>query len=144
MVNLQLLDSLSGGYFVFQRNDYILDEGIYTELYCALFGTSSPDWLLDSAFETQSEKIASRTENALKTHNTNTDTDISLIKKAVLDDLERFTTKNKKILIEDVAILLYSNNAIRIVIELTGNTEAFNFIYSKTKQSLDNISYKIY
>ena len=39
-------------------NDYILDEGIYSELYAALFSTSSPDWWGDSAFSVQSEKIA--------------------------------------------------------------------------------------
>ncbi len=144
MVNLQLIDSLSGGSFEFQRNDYILDEGIYSELYAALFGTSSSDWWGDSAFSVQSEKVASRTENALKTHNSNTDGDISLIRKAVIDDLERFTTKNPKITVQDIAILIYVNGAIRIMIELTGNTDAFNFIYQKTKESLDNIAYKIY
>ena len=144
MVNLQLIDSLSGGSFEFQRNDYILDEGIYSELYVALFGTSSSDWWGDSAFSVQSEKVASRTENALKTHNSNTDSDVSLIRKAVIDDLERFTTKNPEIEVEQIAILIYANNAIRIMIELTGNTDAFNFIYQKTKESLDNIAYKIY
>ena len=144
MVNLQLIDSLSGGSFEFQRNDYILDEGIYSELYAAISSTNSSDWWGDSAFSVQSEKIASRTENALKTHNSNTESNVSLIRKAVIDDLEKFTTKNPEIEVKQIAILIYANGAIRIMIELTGNTDAFNFIYQKTKESLDNISYKIY
>lgn len=143
MNNLQMIDTLDGGYFVFARNDYPLDEGIYTELYCCLFGTKS-DWWGDTAFNVQSEKITSRTQNALKIHNSNLDSDVNLIKKAVYDDLERFTTKNPEVEIEDVAILVYSNNAIRIIIEITGNTDAFNFIYQKTKESLENITYKAY
>ncbi len=143
MNNLQLIDSLDGGYFVFTRNDYILDEGIYSELYCTLFSTSVPEWWGDNAFNIKTEKVASRTENALKTHNTNTDSDINLIKKAVLDDLDRFINKNNEIQIINAALVLYSNDAIEILIELSGYSDTFNFIYAKTKESLENISYTI-
>jgi len=143
MNNLQLIDSLDGGYFVFTRNDYILDEGIYSELYCTLFSTSVPEWWGDNAFGIQTPKVSSRTENALKTHNTNTDSDINLIKKAVLDDLDRFITKNNEIQVINAALALYSNNAIEILIELSGYSDTFNFIYGKTKESLENISYTI-
>jgi len=144
MVNLQLIDTLEGGYFVFSRNDYILDEGIYSELYACLFGTASSEWWGDTAFNVQSEKIASRTENALKNHNSNSDSDVNLIKKAIIDDLARFTNKNNEIQVENLAILIYSNKAIEILIELTGNSDTFNFIYNKTSESLDNITYKAY
>ncbi|MDA3953118.1 MAG: hypothetical protein PF485_05695 [Bacteroidales bacterium] len=144
MHNLQLIDTLDGGYFVFKRSDYIIDEGIYSELYACFFGTSSPDWWADSAFSVQSEKVASRTENALRTHNSNSISDINLIKKAVSDDLDRFTSKNPKIEVKNASIVAYSNNAIMIMVELTGNTDAFNFIYTKTKESLDNIKYIMY
>jgi len=144
MGNIQLIDSFEGGYFVFARNDYPIDSGIYSELYVNLFGTSSSEWWGDGAFGVQSEKIASRTENALKTHNSNSESDINLIKKAINDDLLRFTNKNPDIEVEDLAIALYSNKAIEILIKLTGNSDTFNFIYQKTKESLENISYKIY
>lgn len=144
MHNLQLKDSFEGGYFVFQRNDYIIDEGIYSELYVCLFATSSSDWWGDGAFEVQSENIASRTENALRTHNSNSESDINLIKKAVNDDLKRFTNKNVDIEVENVAIVVYENKAIEILIELTGSSDTFNFIYQKTKESLENISYTLY
>lgn len=140
MVNLQLIDSLSGGYFVFKRNDYILDEGIYTELYCAMFSTTSSSWWADSAFGVQSEKIVSRTENALKTYNTNnSESNLNLLKKAIENDLDRFTNKNPKIKIESVTIIQKSNKELEIVIKLTGYTNSFNFIFKKTSNSLDNL-----
>jgi hypothetical protein len=144
MTNLQLIDTLDGGHFVFKRNDYILDEGIYSELYACLFGTLSSEWWGDTAFNIQTEKIASRTENALKTHNSNSIEDINLIQKAVIDDLLRFTNKNPNIQVKNSAVAVYKNSAIEILIELIGNSRTFNFIYQKTKESLDNISYKIY
>ena len=143
MVNLQLVDTLDGGYFVFKRNDYPLDEGIYTELYCTFFATKS-NWWADDAFEVQSEKVSSRTQKALTTHNSNSENDISLIKKAVSDDLERFKNKNPENEIKNAAIVVYANKAIQILVEITGNSEAFNFIFQKTKQSLDNIKYALY
>ena len=144
MFNLQLIDSFEGGYFVFSRNDYPIDQGIYSELYACLFGTSSSEWWGDNAFNVQSETIASRTEKALKTHNSNSESDINLIKKAVNDDLLRFTTKNPEIEVEEVTIIIYSNNALEIQIKLTGNSETFNFIWQKTKESLNNLTYKIF
>ena len=140
MVNLQLRDSLSGGYFVFKRNDYILDEGIYTELYIAMFGTASSNWWADSAFEVQSEKVASRTENALKIYNTNiSESNLNLIKKAIEDDLSRFTNKNPAINIESVTLLSKESKELEISIKLTGYTDSFNFIFQKTSESLSNI-----
>lgn len=144
MVNLQLIDTLDGGYFVFSRNDYILDEGIYSELYACLFATSTPEWWADTAFNTMASKIASRTENALKTNNSNTKEDANLIIKAIIDDLIRFTKKNTEVLVQKIALILYSNKAIEILIELTGYSDAFNFVYNKTSESLDNITYKAY
>lgn len=144
MVNLQLVDTFDGGHFVVERNDYISDEGVYSELYACLFGTSSPEWWGDTAFGVQSERIASRTENALKTHNSNSDSDINLIMKAIKDDLDRLTNKNPEIVIQRTAIIVYGRRGIEILIEVGGNSETFNFIYQKTQQSLDNISYKIY
>ena len=142
MTNLQLLDSLSGGSFVFKRNDYIIDEGIYSEMYACLFGTLSSGWCLDSAFDVQTEKVTSKTENTLKNYNSSGD--INLIKKAVKDDLERFTNKNPDVQIKSSAVAVYSNNAIEIIIELSGFSDSFNFIYAKTSESLKNIKYEIY
>jgi len=144
MKNLQLIDSFDGGSFVFSRNNYILDEGIYSELYCALFSTKSAGWLGDSAFNDNDFKIASKTENALTTYNSNTTENMNLLKKAIRSDCDRFTQKNPNIIVNDIALLVYSNNAIEIKIEIEGNNDSYNFIYSKTKQSLENISYKLY
>lgn len=143
MTNLQLIDTLDGGYFVFKRNDYPLDKGIYTELYCAFFATKT-NWWADTAFNVQSEKISSRTENALKTHNSNSESDIALIKKAVSDDLERFKNNNPEIEVVNAAIAVYANKTIQILVEISGNSEAFNFIYAKTSESLENIKYIMY
>jgi len=144
MKNLKLVDTLDGGYFVFARNDYILDDGIYSELYCALFSTKSASWLGDKAFGINDVKVASRTENALSTYNSNTPTNISLIKKAVKDDTDRFMQKNPNVIIKDIAIIVFSRGAIEIKIEIEGNNDAYNFIYAKTKESLENIPYKVY
>lgn len=141
MRNLQLVDSLDGGYFVFTRNDYILDDGIYSELYCAFFSTKSANWLGDGAFNINDVKVASRTENALSIYNSNTPGNISLIKKAVKDDTDRFMQKNSNILIKDIALKVYSNGALEILVEIEGNNDAYSFIYAKTAQSLDNISF---
>lgn len=138
MTNLQLIDTQQGGTLVFDRNDYPLDEGLYSELYCTFFASKS-NWLFDDAFGVQSESVSSRTEKALTTHNSNSEIDINLIKKAVSDDLERFKNKNPEVEIEGVGVGVYANKAIIIVVEITGNSEAFNFIYNKTEQSLDNI-----
>lgn len=144
MHNIQLVDTFDGGHFVVSRNDYIIDEGIYSSLYACLFATATSKWWGDSSFGIQSEKIASRTENALKTNKSNSISDVNLIKKAVIDDLLRFTNKNKEIQVENIAILIYSNKAIEILIELTGNSETFSYIYNKTSQSLDNLTYKAF
>jgi hypothetical protein len=143
MVNLQLIDSFEGGYLALQRNNYPQDRGVYSELYACLFGTSSSKWWGDGAFNVESENVTSRTENALKTHNSNSQADINLIKKAVEDDLLRFTTKNPEIQVQNISLAIYNNKAIEIIIELSGNSDTFNFIWQKTKESLENITPKI-
>ena len=139
MKNLQLVDSLDGGYFLFYRKDYPIDEGLYSELYCTLFSTLSSNWWGDGAFNINTYSIASKTQNALKTHNSNTEADINLIKKAIKDDLERFKIKNPDVEIEKISILAYVNKALEIKIEISGNSDSFNFIYSKTEESLEKI-----
>jgi hypothetical protein len=139
MINLQLVDSLDGGYFVFQRNNYILDEGIYTELYAALFSMSTATWWADGAFNTNTYNVTSRTEITLKNLASTSTADLNLVKKAVEDDLKRFTDKNSNISVKDVLIIAYQNKAIRILIDLEGFNDSFDFIFSKTQQSLTNI-----
>lgn len=143
MVNVQLEDTLDGGSMVFYRNDYPLDEGIYSELYTCLFGTASAEWLLDGAFNVNSYNISARTGITLRKNGSTSQENINLIKKAVDDDLKRFTEKNKNIEIKDVVIAYYSKT-ILIVIELTGYNDAFNFIYQKTKESLETAEFKTY
>lgn len=143
MINLQLIDSADGGYFGFERNDYPIDEGLYTEMYAALFATSSAEWLLDNAFSTISENISSRTGIALKANASISETNLNLIKKAVSDDMLRFTNKNKGIDISEIAIAYWSKT-ILIIIEVKGFDKAFNFTYSKTQESLENANFKIY
>lgn len=143
MINLQLIDSLDGGYFGFDRNDYPIDEGIYTELYCALFSTETPQWCLDVAFNVESYSISSSTGTALKNNSTINSTNLNIIKKAVLNDLSRFTNKNKSIVIKGVELATWSKTLL-IIIELTGYDEAFNFIYNKTGESLLNANFKKY
>jgi hypothetical protein len=144
MKNLQLVDSLDGGYMLFARKDYQIDDGIYSELYCALFSTKSSNWWGDNAFNINSYPIASKTENAFKSHNSNADSDINLIKKAISDDLNKFKSKNPDVEIEKISILAYVNKALEIKIYLTGNNESFNFIYTKTKESLEQIPFTTY
>jgi hypothetical protein len=143
MFNLQLIDSLEGGYFSFERNNYSIDQGIYTEMYVALFGTSSAEWWGDGALGTTSFNISSETGIALKNNNSTQESDINLIKKAINNDLDRFTTKNNEIEIKGVEVAFWSKT-ILIIIELTGYNDSFNFIYQKTKESLDNASFKTY
>lgn len=139
MHNLQLVDTLDGGHFVFIRNDYPIDEGIYTELYVALFATSSANWWGDNAFDTISANVSSRTGITLKNNASISETSLNLIKKAVEDDLKRFTNKNKNIEVSAIEVAFWSKT-ILIIIELTGFNEAFNFIYQKTQESLENIN----
>lgn len=141
--NIQLKDTLNGGTFVFVRNDYPLDEGIYTELYCAFFTNKSAAWLGDTAFEVETPPVSSKTENAVKKYNTNTEVNKNLISKAVQDDLTRFTNKNPEILIKSVNLVFYKIGALRINVEIEGNSKSYDFIVSKTKQSLENVDYDI-
>jgi hypothetical protein len=144
MVNLQLIDTLDGGSLVFQRKDYILDKGIYTELYCALFATRSATWLGDQAFDIDDYKIASRTENALGVYNSNTPDNIALIKSAVKADCERFMKKNANITVSEITLRAYVNNALEIMIKIEGINETYDFIVQKTEESLENIQYLDY
>jgi len=143
MNNIQLVDSLDGGYFAFKRNDYPIDEGIYTELYATFFGTSSAEWWADGAFEISDFNISSRTGITLKNNSSTSDTNISLIKKAVQDDLTRFTNKNPNISVQNMEVFYWSKT-ILIIVELTGFNDAFNFIYQKTKESIENADFKTY
>lgn len=145
MNNLQLIDTHEGGSFVFDRNDYSFDQGLYSEMYCALFGTSSPNWWGDTVFDIDSYPVSSKTELALKTWNTNSESDQNLLKKAIRDDLQRFQNKNPDVEIESVTLKLYTGNiSLEINITLTGNTDNYNYIYQKTKESLDNLPYTSY
>jgi hypothetical protein len=139
--NIQLKDTLNGGTFVFVRNDYPLDEGIYTELYCAFFTTKSPNWLGDDAFEVDTPPVNSKTENAV--HKYNTEANKSLILKAVQDDLTRFTNKNPEILIKSVNLVFWKNGSLRINVEIEGNSNSYDFIVKKTLDSLENVDYEI-
>ena len=140
MTNLQLIDTINGGHFVFKQNDYILDEGIYSELYCALFSTKSAEWLGDKAFNNEDYKISSKTENAIITYSTFTESNVNLIKKAVQSDLDRFKIKNPVIEIKELLVTTLSSNRLLIAIEIEGNTTAYQFIVQKTEISLNNIS----
>lgn len=141
--NLQLVDTLDGGTFVFARNDYPLDEGIYSELYCTLFTTKSATWLGDNAFGVNTPLVSSKTENAVLKYNSNTETNKNLIKKAIQDDLTRFTNKNPEIIIKSINLVFYKTGALRINIEISGNSKSYDFIVSKTEESLENIDYDL-
>ena len=140
MTNLQLLDTINGGHFVFKQQDYILDEGIYSELYTALFSIKSAEWLGDTAFDNETFKISSKTENAINVYSTFTDSNVNLIKKAVQSDLDRFKIKNPEIEIKDLLVIAETNKNLLIAIEIEGNTDAYQFIVEKTEISLKNIS----
>lgn len=147
MKNLQLLDTEDGGTLVFDRYDYQIDDGVYTELYCALFSTKSSNWLGDGAFGLQDYPVSSKTQNFLTQYNSNSIESINLIKKAVQDDINRLTSKNPDIIINDIEVYALSSSRLQISIDVQGNSDKYNFIYSKTKQSLENISklaYKTY
>lgn len=144
MKNLQLLDSFDGGSFVYSRNNYILDEGVYSELYCAMFSSKSALWMGDGAFGINDVKVSSKTENALTIYNSNTPENIKSIKKAIKLDSDRFMLKNLNIIISDIAVIIYQNGALEIKIEVNGNNESYNFIYAKTEESLENLTYKLY
>ena len=139
MTNLQLIDTVEGGHFVFKSNNYQLDNGIYSELYCALFSTKTAEWLGDSAFDVQSINISSQTENAINKFSTYTEANIALITKAVANDLERFTNKNPEIQIKDLFVEAENRNRLKIYIEIEGFTDAYEFIFDKTATSLENI-----
>lgn len=143
MVNMQLEDTLEGGSMVFYRNDYPLDEGIYSELYSCLFGTASSTWLLDNAFGVNTYNVSSRTGITLRNNGSTSQTNLNLIKKAVQDDLKRFTEKNKNISVKDMAIAYYSKT-ILIAIEIEGFNDAYNFIYQKTKESFKTSDFITY
>ncbi len=143
MYNLQLTDSLNGGSFYFDRNDYQIDEGIYTELYVTLFATSSATWWGDSAFGTIAPKISSKTGITIKNNASISQVNFNIIKKAINDDLKRFTNKNPNIEISKVA-LAYQKTSLLIIIELTGYNNSFNFIYQETKENLKNTNWQIY
>jgi hypothetical protein len=147
MKNLQLLDTEDGGTLVFDRYDYQIDEGVYSELYAAMFSTKSSDWLGDGAFGIQDYTVSSKTQNFLTRYNSNSTESINLIKKAVEDDMNRVSQKNPNIIIKDIVLIVYQNSTLRILIEVEGNNDTYNFIYAKTAQSLENISkldYKTY
>ena len=140
MYNIQLVDTQEGGNFVFDRNDCPIDEGLYSEMYACMFGTSSPSWWGDRAFNAESTSVASRTENALKTNNSTRDEDLSLIYKAVIDDLTRLVNKNPVISIQNISLTVYGTKALEIIIKVTGKDETFNYIYNKTEKSLNTIT----
>ncbi len=141
--NLQLQDTLNGGSFVFVRNDYPLDNGIYTELYCTFFTTKSDKWLGDNAFDIVAPIVSSKTENALSEFDTFTEANKSLITKAIQQDLERFTTKNPEVLIKNINLVFYKNGALRINVEIEGSSQEYDFLVAKTQVSLENIEYEI-
>jgi hypothetical protein len=143
MLNLQLIDSDEGGYFAFDRNDLPLDEGVYSELFACLFSSDSPEWILDNAFSTSDFKITSKTGAALKANSSITESNLSLIKKAVIDDMKRFTNKNPDIEVKSIEVAYWSKT-ILIIIELDGFTDAFNFIFQKTKEVLENFTFKTF
>lgn len=142
MVNVQLIDSDEGGYFAFDRNDYPLDQGVYSELFATLFATDS-EWIFDGAFETIDYKVTSKTGIALRVNNSITQTNLALIKKAVIDDMKRFTTKNPYIEVNNIEVAYWSKT-ILIIIELKGYADAFNFFYQKTKEVLENFTFKTF
>ena len=143
MYNLQIKDSLDGGSFYFDRNDYQIDEGIYTELYATLFGTSSATWWADGAFGTIAPNVSSKTGITIENNASISQSNLNIIRKAVSDDLKRFTNKNTNIEVSSVNIA-YQKTSLLIIIELTGYNNAFNFLYQKTKESLDSTNWKTY
>lgn len=143
MYNLQIKDSLDGGSFYFDRNDYQIDEGIYTELYATLFGTSSATWWSDGAFGTIAPNVSSKTGITIENNASISQSNLNIIRKAVNDDLKRFTNKNPNIEVGSVNIA-YQKTSLLIIIELTGYNNAFNFLYQKTKETLDSTNWKTY
>lgn len=143
MTNLQLNDTLDGGHFVVDRNDYKIDEGIYSELYACIFGTASVNWWADGAFDTIAPNVSSNTGIALKNNGTTTRSNLNVIKKAVNDDLDRFMTKNPNIEVSKVEVGFWSNT-ILIIIEIVGYNQAYNFIYQKTKENIVNANWQTY
>jgi hypothetical protein len=143
MFNLQLKDTLDGGHFYFDRNDYQTDEGIYTELYVTLFGTSSATWWADGAFGTIAPNVSSKTGITIKNNASINQPNLNIIRKTVNDDLKRFTEKNPNIEVSNV-VIAYQKTSLLIIIELTGFNEAFNFIYQNTKETLDSTNWQIY
>lgn len=139
MVNLQLIDTVEGGHFVFKQNDYLLDKGVYSELYCALFTTRTAEWLGDSAFDVESLSVSSKTENSIRNNSTFTDANIALIRKSIESDLERFTNKNKEIKISGLGVSAENRNRLNIEIAIDGFSDTYKFIYDKTATSLDNL-----
>lgn len=132
MKNIQLQDSPDGGYLVFDRKDYPVDEGIYSELYSALFSSRSATWLGDTAFNISSFKVASKTENILATSGFSSQASLNLIKSAVRSDCDRFTIKNPNVNITNIVLELLRSDALKISIEVDGNSDTYDFIVSKT------------
>lgn len=139
MTNLQIIDTVNGGSFVFKDNDYKLDKGIYTELYCAFFTNRSADWLGQNAFGVETINVVSKTENAINRYSTFTEENLSLIKKAIESDLDRFAKKNKEIEHISYNVSVERGNKLIIQIFLNGSSSAYIFVVGKTTESLDNI-----
>jgi hypothetical protein len=132
MKNLRLQDSPDGGYLVVDRNDYSIDEGIYTELYCALFSTRSATWLGGEAFNISDYKIASKTENTLSTSGFSSQNSLNLIKSAVRSDCDRLAIKNPTINVTDIILELLNSKTLQIKIFIEGNSDAYEFLVNKT------------
>jgi hypothetical protein len=139
MVNLQLRDTLDGGTLVFFRKNYIRDEGIYSELYCALFTTKSATWLGDNAFDLNDYKVASRTENAVSVYGSDISSNINLIKSAVKADCDRFMKKNPDIIVKNIELEVYKGVILKINIYLDGNSTPYEYIVAKTQESLNTL-----
>jgi hypothetical protein len=136
MKNLMIRDTLDGGTLVFVRKNYVVDEGIYTELYCALFATKAATWLGDNAFNVNDYKVASRTENAMSVYGSNIESNISLIKSAVKEDCDRFMKKNTSVIVKSIEIEAYKGTILKIRIGIDGTSTPYEFIVAKTQESL--------
>lgn len=132
MKNIKLQDSPDGGHLVFERSNYPVDEGIYTELYCALFSTRSATWLGDNAFNISSFKVASKTENILSVSGFSSQKSLNLIESAVRSDCDRFTIKNPNVNITNIILELLKSDSLKISIEVDGNSDTYDYIVSKT------------